>query len=451
MNGVCNSCGFEKAKANMVNALPNGHRLNKGRYRITRCIGSGGYGITYEALDIQLGRVVALKEFFPVFLVKRDPNGIDAVCMEGKSVKELEHTKFRFVEETRLLLLLNGVKEIVKVHHSFEENHTVYYAMELLEGMDMQRYMQKNGCFTWQMLSPILIQVMRALHVLHQAGYIHRDVTPDNIFLLPNQEARLIDFGNARRYNSNQELTAVVKDKFAPEEQYSRKGNQGPWTDIFSLCVTIHYALTGHFPQKETQNGAETNLLQLMNLVPPNVGKAIRIGLASDINRRYRSIADFAYALYPGQMVLKGAQLPVKPGMQITAPAMNNTVPVKPGPITAAKTNPNQGAVSGPVLICVQGAQCGHRWTLQTGVVYGIGRGSGKTIQYPDGVSGISRNQCSILWNAQKGVYIRDDGSSFGTFVDGQRLVSGQWKQIRNKDIITFGKEIYVLSLVTKK
>lgn len=444
VDGKCNYCGFEKLKGNAVNALPNGHRLNRGRYRITRCIGSGGYGITYEAFDIKQCCAVAIKEFFPVFLMKRSQDKIDTVCLDGKRAQELEHTKFRFVDEMRLLMSLRGVKEIVTVHHSFEENHTFYYVMELLDGTDMQKHMQSRGCFTWQTLSPILVQILRALHVLHQAGFIHRDVTPDNIFLLSNQGARLIDFGNARRYDTNQDKTVVLKEVFAPKEQYSASGNQGPWTDIYSLCVTICYALTGRLPGAAGQGTTESNPLQMMNQVPQNVRRAVQIGMSTDINRRYQSIADLARDLYPGQPVLQGAQLPLNQWKPVNPPGGMQTGQNARKPVTTGKMNRNPAGA--PVFTCIQGVMCGKRLTLQTGTVHGIGRDRGKSIPYPDGTSGISRNQCSVFWDPQKGVFIRDDGSSYGTFVNGQQMKPGQWKPIKNKDIVTFGKEIYLIS-----
>ena len=424
VNEKCNFCGAVKKKNNTANALPNGHCLHGGRYRILRCIGGGGYGITYETLDMKNGCTVALKEFFPMYLVKRAPDRINVVCKEAEKQAELDHSKFRFVEEMRLLLSLNGVKEIVKVYSGFEENNTAYYTMELLSGMDMQRYMTSHGIFTWQALSPILIQMLRALHVLHQSEYIHRDVTPDNIFLMPNQEAKLIDFGNARRFTAK-ELTAVVKPTFAPIEQYSRTEKQGPGTDIYSLCVTIHYALTGKLPVQAKDGSVDTSLLQSMEQIPVRVRKAVQIGTASKINQRFQSIADFAYYLYPEQMVLKGAQNPNNNGKNTQMETRKKVV---------------------PGLRCIQGVMCGKSIALQMRKVYGIGRSEGKSIQYPDSAKGISRNQCSIWWDPAKSLFIRDDNSSYGTFVNGQRLMGGQWYQVKDKDIVTFGKEIYIIS-----
>ncbi len=416
---------------NATNALPVGRFLNNGRYRIVQVLGEGGYGIIYEALDLHKRQKVAIKEFFPTYAVLRSSNRTDAVCISPKHGKALAHARMRFNEEAALLYALRNIKEIVNIYHSFEDNQTAYYTMELLQGMDMQKWLKTHGRMHWHELSPIVIQILRALYSTHQMGFVHRDITPDNIFLLNDGTVQLIDFGNARRYKENQQLTAVVKDKFAPREQYSRKGRQGPWTDIYSLCVTIYYVLTGVLPKKATERVSEADALPQLHMVaqvPPEVSKAVQIGMSADENKRYQSIADFAYALYPGQAIFGG----------ITPMASNPQVPENQ---EFPKTNPD----SGLALVCTQGLMRGFHLNLPVGQIQTIGRGQGKIIQYPDETVGVSRSQCSILLQANGIVYIKDDRSRFGTVVNGQRLVSDSWKVLKKGDSIAFGRERFVL------
>ena len=435
INGKCSSCGYSREQALAANALPAGHHLNRGRYRIIRVLGGGGYGITYEALDLKQNKSVALKEFFPVFLLKRCENKVSTACIDPQKNAALDHNRFRFIEEAHLLLSLTDVKEIVNVFDCFEENGTAYYTMELLNGLDMQKHLQRSGRMSWEDLQPILIQLLRALSATHQRGFIHRDITPDNIFLLKDHGARLIDFGNARRYTENQQLTAVVKDNFSPREQYSRKGNQGPWTDIYSLCVTVYYAMTGILPQKATERTGEQDQLPMLQNVPAHVSRAIQMGMDADEHRRYQTIADFARDLFPDQYVLDSSWVP----RRTTIPA-NGAEKQR-----SSNTGGRSRQAAGPMLVCVQGQMQGRNIPLQTGAMVSIGRQPGKTLAYPEGTSGVSRNQCSVLRHTNGGIYVRDDGSSFGTAVNGMALPSGQWRLVRNKDIISFGKEIYIV------
>lgn len=423
--GLCEHCRYNSEKQCQTNALPSGCLLDHGRYRIERVLGEGGYGITYEALDLWKKRKVAVKEFFPSFALRRSQNKKDTVCVNPNAEESLAHIRMRFNQEAALLIKLKDIKEIVTVHHSFEENKTAYYTMELLPGMDMQKHLKMHGRMFWHEMSPIVIQILRALYATHQMGYIHRDVTPDNIFLLNDGTVQLIDFGNARRYVEKQQLTEIVKDKFAPREQYSSDGNQGPWTDIYSLCVTIYYAMTGILPKKATELSPAVEVLPPLYTqvdIPKTVSLAIQKGMSVDEGSRYRSIADFAYALYPGQSIL--GTLPQQFATQRTVPHTMNKA---------------------PMLVCTQGVMKGFRTNLPVGQVQTIGRDPSKAIQYPDGSLGVSRNQCSVLLHMNGTVYIRDDGSTYGTGVNGKKIIPGKWMPLKRGDVIVFGREMLIL------
>lgn len=463
VNGKCTACGTQiMGKDRVSNALPLGHFLNNRRYRIDRVLGEGGYGITYEVWDFKEGRKVALKEFFPAYALKRDPNRIDSVCIDQKVAYNLAHTRVRFNEEAALLFKLKNVKEIVDVYHGFEENKTAYYTMELLQGADMQKHLRMYGCMYWAELGPIVIQILRALNAMHQMGYIHRDVTPDNIFLLYNGTAQLIDLGSARQFVSDQSMTKITKDRFAPYEQYEPDGNEGPWTDIYSLCVTIAYALTGSLPDK-AKKGKEI-ILPTLPGVPSCVNNAIRIGTSTDERKRYQSIAEFVDALFPGRDIFKELQggtpqqtanyrqneeqkrkdetQAFRQNRSVTMPVQRQTENIYK---KEKRTWTANGANSTCMLACVQGVMKGGRLSFTNSKIQSVGRGFGKVIQYPDDTSGVSRNQCSFVLHANGMVYVRDDNSSYGTTVNGQRLPPYQWVALKRGDMILFGKEMYIL------
>ena len=456
LDGKCTNCGFRVYGKRGTNALPEGQLLNHGQYRIVRVLGEGGYGITYEAVDLFRRKSIAIKEFFPAYALRRSANGTDAVCIAPNLEAGLNHTRIRFHEEAALLFSLKRVKEIVEVYHSFSDNNTAYFTMELLQGQDMQKWLKRNGCMSWKKLSPIVIQILRALYATHQMGYIHRDVTPDNIFLLENGTARLIDFGNARCYQANKQLTAVVKDKFSPYEQYSTTGRQGPWTDIYSLCVTIYYVLTGILPQKATQRSCETDrvpALQTLADVPPEVSKAVQIGMSCDERRRYQNVPDFAYALYAGKEILGGLH-GKNASQQLIYPVNYELRRIQPHPSKqsvppSAQERVRESVISSlppaPMLLCKQGIMKGSRWQLSVGKVQTIGRGQGKTIQYPYETAAVSRNQCSVVLQMNGSVYVRDDGSRYGTAINGRSIAPGIWQKVKSGDSIAFGREIYIL------
>ncbi len=244
----CPYCGYSKKDENTtLNLLAPGTVL-LGKYIVGKTIGVGGFGITYLGYDAINGRKIAIKEYFPQSLVFR---GSDSQTVNISSVdneEALNNGKERFYDEAKLVSRFNGNPNIVSVHEFFYENNTAYFVMEYLKGMDLKHYISNQGgkISEGEMLT-ILNEVTSALMVAHSANVLHRDISPDNIFLCEDGSVKLIDFGAARQYSNEQSksMSVILKQGFAPLEQYQKRGKQGPWTDIYALGATAYYALTG--------------------------------------------------------------------------------------------------------------------------------------------------------------------------------------------------------------
>ena len=229
--------------------LPAGTRLDE--FEILRPLGVGGFGIVYLALDHSLLRQVALKEFMPGELAARGPGGI-VVPRSPDRAEQFQHLLESFFNEARLLAPFNH-PALVRVHRFWKANGTAYMAMQYCPGMTL---MQARGEMrappdeAW--LRAVVEPILDALERLHRAGVFHRDISPDNILLLPNGRPILLDFGSARRVvgPGTKSLTAVLKPNFAPVEQYGDSAGmaQGPWTDLYALGATVHFMLTGEVP-----------------------------------------------------------------------------------------------------------------------------------------------------------------------------------------------------------
>src|SRR5436190_822150 len=229
--------------------LPAGTRLDE--FEILRPLGLGGFGIVYLALDHSLLRQVALKEFMPRELAVRGADGI-VRPRSPDGAEQFERLLESFFNEARLLAPFNH-PALVRVHRFWKANGTAYMAMQYCPGRTL---MQARGAMTappdeaW--LRAVVEPILDALERLHRAGVFHRDISPDNILLLPNGRPILLDFGSARRVvgPGTRSLTAVLKPNFAPVEQYGDAAGmaQGPWTDLYALGATIHFMLTGEAP-----------------------------------------------------------------------------------------------------------------------------------------------------------------------------------------------------------
>ncbi len=228
-------------------ALPEGTVL-RGRYRIEGILGAGGYAITYIANHTGLDQKVAIKEYLPDQFAVREADHA-TVRPRVDAADEYEHGLKRFAEEARTLAKFKH-PGIVPVTDIFEENDTAYMVMEYVEGESLQQRLAREGTLDEPAFRVIFEPLLEALDEVHDHGILHRDIKPDNIYLRADGSPVLLDFGNSREDigPKAQSLTVALTPGYAPSEQYSSRGKQGPWTDIYSLGATMYAAVTGMRP-----------------------------------------------------------------------------------------------------------------------------------------------------------------------------------------------------------
>lgn len=351
----------------------------KGRYVIETVLGQGGFGITYSALDTQGRCRVAVKELFPSRSVTRSQD-LRNIQVNSDQNEYFRYLLESFEQEAKTLIDLQNKEGIIRLMHVFPENNTAYYVMEFLDGENLIQRLRREGPMRWEQLAPILKTVLMALNQIHAVGLIHRDISPDNIFLAKNG-TWLIDFGSVRKYQGKGLLTAIVKHNFSPWEQFLANGHQGPWTDIYALAVTAYYALSGVLPPTAADRWNKDSVVPLEHLcpnLPKEICAAIHQGMNVEPERRFQNVQQFCKAL-------------------------------KLGELTPAQT-PSKAA-----LLCLRGNFAGKVWYLQPDTALRIGRNMGCDICYPAGYPGVSRTQCTIYYSRDSRCFIKDDRSRYGT------------------------------------
>ena len=230
-----------------LNALPQGYRLQE--YEFVRVLGFGGFGVTYLGFDHNLDMAVAIKEFQPADIATRTEN--QSIAPKASTLREdFDWGLERFLDEARTLARFDH-RNIVKVHRYFEANGTAYIVMEYAEGETLSALLARKGTLDEAELKAILIPILDGLETVHGADFLHRDIKPGNIVLRDEDASPvLVDFGSARHAVSarSQSVTTIVTPGYAPIEQYSSRGNQGPWTDIYALGAVCYKVLTGETP-----------------------------------------------------------------------------------------------------------------------------------------------------------------------------------------------------------
>lgn len=300
----CPECGASAAESRIAeHHLSPGTMLN-GRFLIGAVLGEGGFGITYIARDLQNTRekdIVAIKEFYPTGFATRNGT-VDSTVRPVTGERErrfFENGKDRFLKEAQTLLKLANEPGIVRVRDFFEGNNTAYIVMEYLDGETLKAFQLSRDKIDYRETYRILRPVMQSLAKVHEMGLIHRDIAPDNIMLTKNG-ARLLDFGAAREVFSldTMSLTVMLKAGYTPEEQYSKRGKQGPWTDVYAICATMYRCITGQTPLDAISRREEPLKLpsELGENIDPQFEAVLAKGLAVRRTDRYQTLEELTAA-----------------------------------------------------------------------------------------------------------------------------------------------------------
>ena len=304
---LCELCGYNENIDNLPHQLPVDTVL-QGRFRLGKVLGQGGFGITYIGWDQEEDRAVAVKEYYPKAVMERNvAESRDVVCKDEEGQAFFDQYREQFLQEAKLLEMFADVPQIVHVKTVFEENGTVYIAMEYVRGRDLRMYLRMGGLLSPQQVFHIFRPVLEGLGKVHEKGLVHKDISPDNIMILPDGQAKLLDFGAAqdvihgqRTETGGQSSIAVVKHGFAPPEQYQTDTDLGPWTDVYALCATMYYCMTGKMP-KPSPERFEDRTLQWDNAaaeLPITQRLALERGMEPLPGRRYHDVKELYQALF---------------------------------------------------------------------------------------------------------------------------------------------------------
>jgi len=268
-----------------------------GKYKVGRLLGRGGFGATYLAWDTNLQVRIAIKEFLPRQLAAR-LSGRTQVYPYTGSQDAFNIGLGQFLSEARNLAQFRDHPGIISVLDFFPENGTGYMVMEYLDGDTLEQYMTAKGPLGMRVILQLLIPIADALRACHAAGLIHRDISPDNIFLTRDGRVKLLDFGAARFAigSRSTNLSVILKEGYAPFEQYQRNGRQGPWTDIYALTATLYRLLAGALPVTAPDRVAGAPLPPLSKKgikLPPGLQALLDKGLAIRPEQRYQTIDAF--------------------------------------------------------------------------------------------------------------------------------------------------------------
>lgn len=309
-DGSCAYCHFQQEGYQPIpRCLRPGTEL-AGRYVLGRVLGEGSFGITYIAWDTLLDTVVAIKEYFPSNLASRhvgDGEDYNVYIYEKTEKRNYQDNLQKYLDEAKSLSAFSELDGIVSVRDFFYANLTAYIVMAYVEGVSLKTYVEVNGRIEGTLFLEMLKPILFSLAKVHETGVLHRDISPDNILITKENKMVLIDFGAARKENISmtRSMTVVFKQGYSPEEQYRSHGKQGAWSDIYALCATAYYALTGRRPDEAIERVLEDEMQSLEDM--PDIQltdfqkKSFMKGIAVRPDERYQTVQDLYHDLYVGQ------------------------------------------------------------------------------------------------------------------------------------------------------
>ena len=287
------------------NALALNKMLHE--YRLESVLGAGGFGMTYLAWDSHLEKHVAIKEYLPGELAVRALDG-SIVPVNTQSEFNYKWGLDRFIQEARTLAKFRH-PNIVRVNRFFEANSTSYMVMDYEAGESLHQHLRRKPMPDEAALKKILLPILDGLQAIHEAGFLHRDIKPSNVFLREDGTPVLIDFGSARLTGggASKNLTSIVSPGYAPLEQYSGDGNQGPWSDIYALSGVLYRAVTGENPpdavKRLKSDGVPASLTAVRTRYDERFLKAIEWGLKVEERLRPQNVAEWR-ELFGGRVPL---------------------------------------------------------------------------------------------------------------------------------------------------
>ena len=280
---ICPDCGYDNSSPSQpAQALRCGTVLRE-RYLIGKMLGQGGFGITYIGYDYTLDTTVCIKEFFPAGGAMRGNDGSGRVYWSAGSTgaARLQEREV-FVKEAQKAVKLRNFASVVKVWDVFYENETAYIVMEYIEGVTLKQYLVKRGAVMGaEECLDLLLPVIGDLKGVHDSGIVHRDISPDNLMIREDGKVVLLDLGAAKDMSkgSGQSSMMVAKKGFSPPEQYTEGMSIGPWTDVYAICATIYWCMTGKLLPEAMERMLGDDALKFPDSIPEVLRAVLRHGL----------------------------------------------------------------------------------------------------------------------------------------------------------------------------
>lgn len=277
---VCPHCGFNEAALRQESYYLKPGTIIGGKYIVGKALSYGGYTVTYIGMDAEKNRKVMIKEYLPSDFSTRSEGDTEVTIYSGDACEQFEQGLTTFLNEANRIGQLHNTQGIMRVYDCVAENDTGYVISEYLEGKTLKQIMEEGKRFPVQEAKEFVCRILEGLRQVHPLNIIHCDISPETILVTNTGEIKLLDFGATRYVTTanSKSLAIILKQGFAPEEQYRSRGERGPWTDVYALGAVMYYMITGVVPVESVDRALMDELKEPSKLgiqIPPNIENAL--------------------------------------------------------------------------------------------------------------------------------------------------------------------------------
>lgn len=277
---ICPYCGYSEAEAEQEAYYLTPGTIIGGKYIVGKAISYGGFFVSYIGMDAEVQRKVTIKEYLPSDFTTRSAGEKEITIYSGDALEQFEEGLSTFLNEGNRIQQSGTLPGIATVYDCVAENDTGYIISEYLEGRTLKEILDKGKTYTAKETYEFACTLLGGLAKLHRVQVVHCDIAPENIVLTDDGQIKLIDFG-AIRYattSNSKSLAVILKQGYAPEEQYRSKGEKGPWSDVYSVAAVMYRMMTGRVPDESVERALTDKLQEPSKLgidIPSNMENAI--------------------------------------------------------------------------------------------------------------------------------------------------------------------------------
>ncbi|MGN0642396.1 MAG: protein kinase [Huintestinicola sp.] len=299
-DGPCPLCGYSPDVPSLPSYLAPETFLND-RYIVGRLLRYNGESAEYIGFDTVTSSKVIIREYMPDTLCQRQ-KGSNIILVNQNCVAQYKAFMSEFVELNKMLAKMRTLNHINPAIDMFGDNNTGYVIFRYIEGENLSAYLKENaGELSWEEVKRIFPPIFTTLSLVHNAGLVHRGISPENIIINSKKEVKLIGFCIADARTANTELACEIYHGYAAPEQYSSSNWQGTWTDVYGICALLYRILTGTTPVDALSRMTNDTLVEPRTLnpnIPPNVSKVIMNGMSMSGDLRIQTVTELVTQLF---------------------------------------------------------------------------------------------------------------------------------------------------------